>query len=515
MIERLARLVLLALVWVAASAMGGQTPPPAAEKRVALVIGNGAYTQTVPLKNPANDARAIAEALRRIGFEVIDGIDLNYGALRRSIRTYGEQLPGADIAVFFYAGHGVQVAGENYLIPTDATLASETDLDFATVAVDLVLKQMDRYAKTKIIILDACRNNPFEAEMARAMGVTRAAGLGRGLARIDATGGSLISYATAPGAVAADGEGEHSPFTQALLRHLETPGLKVEELMTKVRTDVHASTGARQRPWTSNSLIGEVYLTPPSVEPAPAPVAPPAAATAPAQTPAPQVKAGPGAQEIEMEIWRSAERGGLKADYESYLRKYPDGLFADLAKNRIAALSKDATAPATATPPTSGGGTPANQPYQAPQPFAAGPSPADAEAALGMTRDDRAAIQSLLSMQGYDTRGVDGVFGAGSRAAIREWQSDEGFAPTGYLDMEQIEQLVSGAEPGMQNWATGQGAGGFATPTFNAYAYCSMTGAEGYASGVDPNQALWEAVNACIYNGGVPQCCANGARLLQ
>ena len=122
MIERLARLVLLALVWVAASAMGGQTPPPAAEKRVALVIGNGAYTQTVPLKNPANDARAIADALRRIGFEVIDGIDLNYGALRRSIRTYGEQLPGADIAVFFYAGHRIT----SYNVCYTKLLRSET-----------------------------------------------------------------------------------------------------------------------------------------------------------------------------------------------------------------------------------------------------------------------------------------------------------------------------------------------------------------------------------------------------
>jgi len=507
MVRPAARL-LLALAALFLSALA----PAHAERRIALVIGNGAYIAAPALRNPPNDARAVAASLRRIGFEVIEGIDEDYSALRRTIRDFGERLPGAATALFFYAGHGVQVAGENYLIPIDARLTSETDLDFAAVAVDLVLKQMDRAAKTKIVILDACRNNPFEAEMARSMGATRAAGLGRGLAEIRAIGGSLISFATDPGSVAADGEGGNSPFTEALLQHLETPGLEINVMMARVRADVYAATGERQRPWTTTSLIGEVYLTPPEAAPPPAasatPVAPPVATPA---TP-------PVAHEIEMELWRSAERGGLKADYESYLRKYPEGHFADLAHNRIDALSEPPAAPAAttlATPPAGGA--------VAAPPQATGPSPEGVEAALGLTLEDRASVQVRLSMLGYDPRGVDGVFGAGSRAAIREWQDDEGFAATGYLDLDQIARLVADTEADYQAWM-GSGQGGIqgggqgfgaASSVFSAYAYCSITGAEGYGQNADPNQALWEAVNACIFNGGVPQCCANGAQLLQ
>lgn len=482
--------------------------PASAEKRVALVIGNAAYTQAPALANPSNDARAISASLRRIGFDVIEGIDLDYGALRRSIRAYGEKLPGAGTALFYYAGHGVQVAGENYLIPVDTGLRSETDLDFAAVSVDLVLRQMDRSAKTKIIILDACRNNPFEAEMARSMGATRAAGLGRGLAEIRAVGGSLISFATDPGAVAADGEGDNSPFTEALLKHIETPGLEINVMMARVRADVYRATGERQRPWTTTSLIGEVYLTPPAAapDPSPAPSGPPSAAATQPDAPAPSsARAGPGAQEIEMEIWRSAERGGLKADYESYLRKYPDGLFSDLARNRVAALSEPTTAP---TKPAPKAAAPVPKVVKTPD------SSADTEAAMGLTREHRFSAQVRLSLLGYDPRGIDGVFGPGTRAAIREWQGDEGFTATGYFNHRQAEQLFKETEADYQVWLADQSARAVSSG-YSAYAYCSMTGAEGYAEHANPDMAILSAVNACIYNGGVPNCCANGARLLQ
>ncbi len=479
-----------------------------AEKRIALVVGNGAYTQAAALKNPANDARAIAAALRRIGFDVIEGIDLDYSGLRRTIRSYGEKLPGAETAVFFYAGHGVQVAGENYLIPVDSQLQSETDLDFATVAVDLVLKQMDRSAKTKIIILDACRNNPFEAEMARSMGATRSAALGRGLAEIRPLGGSMISFATDPGAVAADGEGKNSPFTEALLKHIETPGLEVNVMMARVREDVYHATGERQRPWTNTSLIGEVYLTPQ----AEAPATPPPQAAAPQSQPAASApRPGSAATEIEMEIWRSAERSGLAADYQYYLRKYPEGAFSELARNRIAALSAPAKEDPKGSAPQSAFAP--NAPV-APNTGAPARSPADAEAALGLNREDRMGAQARLSLLGYDTRGIDGVFGPGSRAAIREWQDDEGYPRTGYFNLEQVERLVADTEADYQVWIAEQTTRA-AQPTYSAYSFCSMTGAEGYGQHANSDQALWAAVNACIYNGGVPQCCANGARLLQ
>ena len=292
--------------------------PAAAERRVALVIGNQAYQSTLPLANPVSDANALSDALERLDFEVVRGIDLDLAGLRNAVREFSDNLPGSDIALFYYAGHGVQVNGRNYLLPVDANLQSEADLDFAAIDVDLVLRQMERHPAVKLVFLDACRNNPFEQALASAMGATRALGaLGKGLAPIDARGGVMIGFATDPGAVAFDGVGENSPFTAALLRHIETPGLEVNVMMTRVRADVFAETAQRQRPWVTTSLLGEVYLSPES------------------EVETPDVDASA----LELAFWQSIEGSEDPDEYQAYLDQFPGGVFASLAQGRLQVLS--------------------------------------------------------------------------------------------------------------------------------------------------------------------------------
>jgi len=225
-------------------------------RRVALVIGNSAYQNTDPLSNPSNDAVAVAASLRRIGFQsVIDGIDLDAEKLAGKVRDFSRALKGADLAFFYYAGHGVQVNGLNYMMPIDAKLAEETDVYAETVELNDVLKHMERQAKTNIVILDACRNNPLARNIARGMGA-RSAGPSLGLAEVRSGVGTLIVFATQPGNVALDGSTQHSPFTAGLLKHLETPNIDIAIMLRRVRDDVIDATKGQQVPWEHSSLRG-------------------------------------------------------------------------------------------------------------------------------------------------------------------------------------------------------------------------------------------------------------------
>lgn len=235
--------------------------PAVAEKRVALVVGNSKYSEATPLANPANDANDIAAALKSAGFEVIVGLDVDKRAFDTKVRNFAELLEGSDVAVFFYAGHGLQVGGRNYLIPVDARLANERDLDFDAVSLDLVLKQMElaRGDKTNIVFLDACRDNPFRGNLARSMG-TRSASIGKGLAQVETGVGTFISYSTQPGNVALDGKGRNSPFTAALAKHVREPGRNLTSTMIEVRKDVLAATDGKQVPWDHSALTDEFYF---------------------------------------------------------------------------------------------------------------------------------------------------------------------------------------------------------------------------------------------------------------
>jgi Flp pilus assembly protein TadD len=241
-------------------------PPKAALEsgyRVALVIGNGAYANANSLPNPPNDARAVAKTLREMGFEVIEGTDLDRTGMERMIRDFLRKAPNARLTLLFYAGHGMQVDGKNYLVPTDARLAAPSDLGFETIELDKILAGLDDAARANIIILDACRDNPLARSFASRLGATRSASASGGLAGYATVGtGTLIAFATAPGQTALDGNNANSPFTTALIKYLRTPGMEVNQMLTRVRVEVAGATANRQIPWANSSLLGDVYLVP-------------------------------------------------------------------------------------------------------------------------------------------------------------------------------------------------------------------------------------------------------------
>jgi tetratricopeptide (TPR) repeat protein len=233
--------------------------PAAPRDRVALVIGIGAYKHAAPLANPSNDANDLAAALRKLGFDVIEGRDLDKRGVEDKLREFGRKLEGAKVALFFYAGHGMQVNGKNYLVPTDAKLERPGDLTLDTIETGIVLAQMEAEKRVNLIILDACRDNPLSRSLSRSLG-TRSTSVGQGLAPIQSGVGTMIVYATQPDAVALDGTGRNSPFTTALLKHLPATGQDIAVVMRRVRADVISATNEKQVPWDHSSLIGDVVL---------------------------------------------------------------------------------------------------------------------------------------------------------------------------------------------------------------------------------------------------------------
>ena len=223
----------------------------AQERRIALVIGNSAYKSS-PLSNPVNDATDMAAALKKLGFSVKLGINADQKSMEDSIRAFGKELRSGDVGLFYFAGHGLQVHGRNYLIPVDANIESEADVKYESVDVGRVLSQMyEAENGLNIVILDACRDNPY----ARSFRTNE-----KGLAKMDAPTGSILAYATAPGSVAADGAGRNGLYTSMLLKHMMEPNLTIERVFKRVRIDVVKSSGKVQIPWESSSLMGDFYF---------------------------------------------------------------------------------------------------------------------------------------------------------------------------------------------------------------------------------------------------------------
>ncbi len=290
------------------------------ERRIALVIGNSNYKHTARLRNPRNDAELMARTLRRTGFAVTKLLDADQAQMKRAMLAFGRALRGADaVGLFYYAGHGVQVKGLNYLIPVDAQIADEDEVRLQGISVNDFLATMENAkSRINIIILDACRNNPF----ARAFRSGT-----RGLAPVEAPSGSYIAYATAPGDVAADGDGRNSPYTQALVNAILKPGITIEKTFKLARRDVQRMTGKKQTPWETSSIVGDFYFQP--------------VRGADGAGSATGGSADTTERQIELAYWNSIKDSRNRAAFATYLEKYPQGNFAALARLKIEELGQN------------------------------------------------------------------------------------------------------------------------------------------------------------------------------
>ena len=401
---------------------------PAAEGRVALVVGNSAYQHTKRLENPSNDAEDIAGQLRRLGFEVFEAQDLTQAGFYDHLRKFSSALRDTkgEAALFFYAGHGMQDNdGKNHLVPVDSPMRDEWDVP-KMVRFDYVMDAMKRFSGLKLVFLDACRDNPLRG--ARSL----AGGAKRGLAPVkrapdsaepEESSGTLIMYATAPDDTAADGEGRNSPFTEALLEHVGTPGLEVGEMLERVVGTVKertARTGKQQVPWMSASKSGRFFFV--SGSGGTGSTVGSAAAWTPGSTPS-SSGAGDGgvkAQHLatEREFWQSIKDSRNPASFRAYLTRYPDGQFAVLAQIRLKELEGAARddSPASGTP--------------------------DAEdRAQALTLEEGALVQYALASLGFDPGPVDGDIGPKTRKALKSWQKAKDYPVTGKLSAAQLKVL--------------------------------------------------------------------------
>jgi hypothetical protein len=391
-----------------------------ADKRVAFVVGNGAYKNVAQLPNPPVDAKAMAAVLRNVGFDVVEGTNLTRDTMTERLLEFGKKAQGADVAVFFYAGHGIAISGTNYLLPIDADIKSEMDVKLgAAINIDLTLDQTMSDAKVKLVFLDACRDNPFAAKI-KSNSATRSVSVQTGLAEMKSGEGTLIAFATGPGQTALDGqEGTNSPFTRALIAHITTPGVEIQQAMTEVRAQVNEETNKGQLPWGHTNLIGAVYLNPAAAPP------PGAASSA-----APAAVASTGGSDVELEFWRSVKESNKPEELNAYLTNYPNGQFKSLALARIASLENG---PSTTTRNLTTGIDPATFTQEANQ---------TTEDQIGLEKGQRRDVQRRLNGLGFDTK-VTGKFDEATRAVITRWQAARGYPQSGFLNKLQHKALLT------------------------------------------------------------------------
>jgi hypothetical protein len=388
-----------------------------ADRRVAFVVGNGTYKNVAPLPNPPIDAKSMAGLLRNAGFDVVEGINLTRDKMTERLLEFGQKTQGADIAVFFYAGHGIAVDGINYLLPVDADVKSEMDVKLGNaINVDLTLDQTMNAAKVKLVFLDACRDNPFAAKI-KAGASVRSASVQTGLAEMKSGAGTLIAFATGPGQTALDGQGgTNSPFTRALMANITQPGVEIQQAMTQVRAQVNEETKKGQLPWGHTNLIGAVYLNPVA---APAIVA--------GNTPVSTVGA---ASDVELEFWRSIKDLNKPEELNAYLTNYPNGQFKSIAVARIASLENGPRA------------TTRNLSLAVDSTAVTDEATQETEDQIGLDKNKRRDVQRRLTGLGFDTK-VNGKFDGSTRAVIARWQGARGYPKTGFLNTLQHKALLT------------------------------------------------------------------------
>jgi hypothetical protein len=412
-----------------------------AERRVALVVGNAHYAYAPALPNPRNDAQDISDLLKKIGFEVTVGFDLEQTNFARTIDDFARALEGADVGLFFYAGHGLQINEKNYLVSTGARLESTFLVPSETIELDAIIRLMESKVGTNLIFLDACRNNPLTDNLKRNLAVvSRSTTVGRGLARVEPTGrDTLVAFSSAPGQEAADGHGRNSPFTASLLRHMPQPGLEVSVMLKEVTADVRQETRNAQRPQQLSDMSKTFYFVkadPAMAAPAPAATIPPVAPPAPADP-------------VDLAFWQSAATANECASIRAYVRRFPAGKFVDLARISERRLCRADAEVAVAPPrPSSAPVAPALTPGPA-APAALAPSPFTQPAGTTATNVAVAAptvapppvapvvapvvapdpidvgrkLQKELLRVGCGVSGIeiDGTWGVASREALRSF----------------------------------------------------------------------------------------------
>ncbi|MCA0420890.1 MAG: caspase family protein [Proteobacteria bacterium] len=297
-----ARLCGLFLVLLSGLALA-ETPP---ERRVALVIGNSSYRNAPVLPNTVNDARDMVVALRKVGFEVVDGIDLDKRGMDAALTRFARIAQDADAAMFYFAGHGFQFNGENYLVPVEAKIEDEVGVQYETTRLNDVVTALNYAKGVKIMVLDACRNNPFVGLLAKRQ-ATRGFSVGSGLAPVQRAQGMVIAYATQANDVAADGAGRNSPFTAALVREIDQPGLEVATLFRRVQKSVYDTTAGRQTPELSLSLLGDFYLN---------------------------------REETDADVWRRIRASDEPAALQAFIQRYPQSFFVIDARTRLDLLER-------------------------------------------------------------------------------------------------------------------------------------------------------------------------------
>ncbi|AZO05610.1 hypothetical protein EJ068_22965 [Mesorhizobium sp. M2A.F.Ca.ET.043.02.1.1] len=420
----------------------------ATDKRVALVIGNSKYVYAPTLANPASDARLMAETLRKAGFKVVEGVDLDYAGMHDRLNRFTEAAYDAELAVIYYAGHGLQVNGKNYLVPVDAELTAPAHLRTRTVQIDELLAALPPDPGVGVVILDACRDNPLARTLATSLPKSRSI-TAPGLAPIDiastdvGTGGVLIAYATDPGAVSYDGIGANSPYTTSLAKHLAEPGVDIQNALTRVRGEVTAETNGRQRPWYNASLGREVFIGPATAETTAGPAQSPGSNSA-HQSIEPDSRGW-----VEQRVWDEASKRNTVAHYEAYLKQFPNGAFADLARLNLDQLKK---APVVAEVENYGSrsGTAVGAAAADDQENEAGSELT--ESAIGLDRQKKIDLQERLVSIGYDLDDADGTFGASTRRAIGLWQKENALPPTTFLTRKQYVRLKLDSDDAVKSY---------------------------------------------------------------
>lgn len=460
-------------------------------KQIALVIGNSNYSHITRLPNTINDAQLIAKTLRKAGFDVVEGLDLDKVKMSATIDQFTEKAYNAELAVVYFAGHGMQVDGKNYLMPVDAVLNSPAHLQTRAFDVDKIVASLPIDPGVGVVILDACRDNPLARSYASRLPASRSVTVSSGFAAVQTrangrgTGGILIAYATDPGSVALDGNGINSPYTAALAKHIAKPGVSLQSALTRVRGEVTKSTKGAQRPWHNASLGREIYLggetrvatltKVPSGsltdnQPATTLVLVPAPTRAITieKTVEPKVQQTTSATTddnewaAEKRFWDEVSKRNSVAHYQAYMKQYPSGQFNTIAQinidnlreqkfqNDLKKKSSEQNTQVAAVADNSAS-TIGNSPVRAvnvlPKSLRSILGTTDTEALISLNRNQRTDLQLRLTALGHDTKGADGKIGPNSRRAIADWQEHRSIPATTYLTREQWNHLQQESDP--------------------------------------------------------------------